>query len=257
MTPPMIPVLTYHAIDDRPSPVFTAPAVFAAQVAALAEAGYRSLSLASLASALVTGESLPPKSVVFTFDDGYASVHDRAWPLLRGCGFGATVFLISGFCGRDNRWPSQPASTPLGTLMTWAQVERLAADGCEFGAHTHTHRPLAALSSAEIEQELVISQAAVAAHTGRPASLFAYPYGAITPQAKECVGRYFDVAVSTELGLVSAASDRFALPRIDAYYLLPAFAPYLHTLAFRSYLGLRQGLRTLRRRRQRDWEGFK
>jgi peptidoglycan/xylan/chitin deacetylase (PgdA/CDA1 family) len=260
MTPPhaaaMIPILMHHAIDDRPSPVFTAPAVFAAQVAALAENGYRSLSLGALYRGLAAGEALPARSVVFTFDDGYRSVYDCAWPVLRRYGFGATVFLITGYCGRDNRWPGQPAATPLATLMTWAQIERLAADGCEFGAHTHTHRPLSALSAAAVEDELQTSQAVIAAHLGRAPDAFAYPYGDSSPQAKACVQRHFAGAVGTDLGLASAASDRYALPRIDAYYLPPAAVRSLHTAGFRYYLALRQQLRRLRRRRQRDWEGF-
>lgn len=256
MTLSTIPILTYHAVDDRPSPVFTAPSVFAAQVAALAGAGYRSLSLAALVEALAKGESLPSRAVVFTFDDGYTSFYERAWPLLRRYGFGATVFLISGYCGRDNRWPGQPAATPLATLMQWAQVEQLAAEGCEFGAHTHTHPPLSAFPPAEVDRELAASQAAVAAHTGQPAGVFAYPYGAISAAAKASARRYFRGAVGTDLGLVSAASDRYALRRIDAYYLSPALVPHLHTPAFRRYLCLRQQLRTLRRLRQRDWEGF-
>ena len=40
--------------------------------------------------------SLPEKAVVITFDDGYASVYDSAWPRLQAHGFSATVFLVTG-----------------------------------------------------------------------------------------------------------------------------------------------------------------
>ena len=47
----------------------------------------------------VSDDSRPP--AVITFDDGYRSVYDHAWPLLREMNLPATVFVVTGKHGPD------------------------------------------------------------------------------------------------------------------------------------------------------------
>lgn len=248
-----LPIVTYHALGDAASPVWTPLATFEAQLDAFARCGYRGLTLSGALDALRGGGPLPERSVVFTFDDGYESVHRLAWPRLRARGFVATVFLIDDYCGRDNRWPGQPSDLPVAPLLTWNQARDLAGDGWELGAHTRTHPALTALPLAEAEREIVGAQRAIAARLGRAAHVFAYPYGATNPAVTGVVRRHFAGAVGTALGLVHAGDDPYRLPRVDAHYLHPRFVPYLHTLWFARYLRLRQALRATRRRFRPDW----
>ena len=241
----MIPVITYHGVADIASPVFTAPQVFEGHLAALAKAGCQTVTLAEALAALRGEGALPEKAVVLCFDDGYASVAEVAWPLLRAYGFSATVFWVSGW--PDNHWPSQPPGIPRLPLLTAAQVARLAAEGCEFGAHTRTHPVLPRLNDAELEAELAESQAAVQRASGQPARLFAYPYGAFDSRVMAAARRCFDGAVSTRLGFATRHSDPYALERIDAYYLTPLLIAHLHDPLLARYFAVRQLLRTVRR----------
>jgi peptidoglycan/xylan/chitin deacetylase (PgdA/CDA1 family) len=51
------------------------------------------------------GVTLPPNAVALTFDDGYASNHDLALPVLREFGLPATVFITTAFLdGEDMLW---------------------------------------------------------------------------------------------------------------------------------------------------------
>ena len=51
------------------------------------------------------GEALPDEAVALTFDDGYASNHDLALPVLTEFGLPATIFLTTGFIdGEDMLW---------------------------------------------------------------------------------------------------------------------------------------------------------
>jgi peptidoglycan/xylan/chitin deacetylase (PgdA/CDA1 family) len=248
-----VPIITYHAIGAGPPPVWTPLHVFDAHLAAFAAHGYRTVSLAALLDSLGGGPPLPKRSLVLTFDDGYQSIYTHVWPRLSARGFGATVFLISDYCGRDNRWPGQPSTMPSARLLTWEQIAELASDGCEFGAHTRTHPALTTLQPAMLEEEIIGSKDIICERTGQAVRSFCYPYGATNPAVCAVVRRCFDGAVGTELGQVEPGCDPFLLPRLDAFYLHPAMIAYLDSALFRQYLRLRQSLRSIRRRFRPDW----
>ncbi len=249
----MIPIITYHAVEDVSSPVFVAPAVFQAQMAALADRGWQTVTLTAILDWLRNGTPLPRKSIALTFDDAYESVYAAAWPVMAARGFTGTLFLITDYMGRSNRWPGQMASVPELPLMSWAQARELAVAGWEMGAHTNTHPALPLLPPDEMAQEIVDSQTAVRQQTGQSARIFAQPYGATNPAVEALARRHFDGAASVRMGLADAASDPFALPRVDAYYLHPRLIPHLERPLFRRYLQLRQRLRQVRRLVKSDW----
>jgi len=61
------------------------------------------ISLAELAHCLKAG-SLPPKSVAVTFDDGYVDNLNNAKPILEKYAIPATVFICTGYIGREFWW---------------------------------------------------------------------------------------------------------------------------------------------------------
>ncbi len=250
----MIPILTYHSVG-RLNPVLDTPVEkFEQQLKAFAESGYKTVTVSQLVRLINAKSPLPDKSFVLTFDDGYQSFHTDAWPLLKKYGFNATVFLITDFCGKDNQWLGQPASVPKAALLTWDEVEELAEQGCEFGGHTLTHRPLSTLSADQLLDELVQSKAKIMEVTGQDASIFAYPYGDTNGDAVKAVQQHYEGAVSTNLGICGLNSDKYLLPRIDSYYLTQAWIDNLDKPWFRPYLGFRQALRKVRRLFQPDWQ---
>jgi peptidoglycan/xylan/chitin deacetylase (PgdA/CDA1 family) len=250
----MIPVITYHSLGNSPSPIYTPVEVFEAQMEALASAGYRTVSMSAVVNWLKGGPEPDINSIVLSFDDGYRSVYTEAWPRLKALGFSAIIFLVTDYCGRDNQWPGQPLGVPVEPLMNWPQIAELAAEGCEFGAHTLTHRPLPVLTPVQAEDEIAASKAAVSAHTGQSANIFAFPYGTSDAAIDEVVKRHFDGAVSTKLGVVQRGDNPYKLARIDAFYLNPRFVPHMQKPVFHRYLRVRQGLRDVRRRFRSDWQ---
>ncbi len=87
-----VAVLAYHRILD--------PEAFAAQVAFLARHTHP-VSLEEFSVASRTGASLPPRSVLLTFDDGDISVLNEALPLLRDRGIPAVAFVCPGVIDTD------------------------------------------------------------------------------------------------------------------------------------------------------------
>ncbi len=65
-----LPVLCYHHIrDTKPGDYVVPPAAFAAQMQALADSGYKTILPDQLYNYLVSGTSIPAKSVMLSFDD--------------------------------------------------------------------------------------------------------------------------------------------------------------------------------------------
>jgi peptidoglycan/xylan/chitin deacetylase (PgdA/CDA1 family) len=243
-----VPILMYHAIsDEREADVLayfqttTTPAAFALQMKVLRRLGYRGVSLreglelfnrhddpSRVQSSLSGGESGPArcKCVVLTFDDGFQDFYTSAIPVLKQYGFTATVFLPTAYLGDTaGRFRREPSAMPRAFLqkkfLTWDQVRELHQYGIEFGSHTVSHSKLVELSWKEIQSELQDSKLEIELRLGAKVQAFAYPFA--FPQSDQSFVRRFKrllaevgytSCVTTEVGRVSAGSDRYRLKRL-------------------------------------------
>lgn len=199
-------VLGYHAVSSSWECQLAVPGtVLRDQLALLARRGYVGLTL-SEAERRRTDGTLPHRSVVVTFDDGYASTA-RAVPILAEVGFPATIFVVTQFVdsGEPLSWhgieewlgpETRHELTPLG----WAELEALAERGWEIGSHTVTHPLLTIADDESLAVELAGSRAAIAARFGSCDAL-SYPYG----RADDRV-----VAAADRTGYANACSLTFA-----------------------------------------------
>lgn len=240
-------VLMYHSLDQDGSVISIAPQDFDRQMRVLHEEGCRVISFSQLVECLQCGQAPPDRSVVITFDDGFSSVYWVAAPILAHYSFPATVFLVAGYCGDTNDWPSQPPGIPRMPLMTWAQVRELEGYGFDFGAHTFTHPRLDQLPSDRLEHELLDSKALIEDRLGHEVELFSYPYGRISQSGASLVAQTYRGACTTRLGLATAKSSPLAIERVDAHYVrpLPMFRALSGSL-MPWYLGLRRSARLAR-----------
>ena len=98
-------ILLYHRVvtlDTDPQLLSITPDHFAEHLEYLSE-HYNPISLSEMHQALEAGKILD-KSVVITFDDGYADNLWNAKPLLERYGILATVFVTSGSVGSDKEF---------------------------------------------------------------------------------------------------------------------------------------------------------
>ena len=213
-----LPILTFHAIDDRSSVISFAPGLFSRAISRLHQSGFHSVGLLEAAACLRNGDPLPERACVVTFDDGYRSVYEEAFPVLQRYGIAATVFLTVG--GQRDGHPGQrlPALEQR-SMLAWNEIREMQRAGIHFGAHTLTHPDLTRLAPEALEREVVDSKNAIEDALGSSVDSFAYPYGRYDARSRKLVRRHFLCACSDRLGFAGPRSDVYALERIDAYYL--------------------------------------
>ena len=211
-----LPILTFHALDDRPAVCALPPRVFRRGIERLRARGFRALAVAEVGDRIRRGVDLPADAVAFSFDDGYRSVYEEAFPILGDAGLTATVFLTVGPpAGTRDRLPSLEGRD----MLSWAEIREMQRSGFAFGAHTLTHRDLRRLPAPEVETEMRTSKAMIEDRLGTAVTCFAYPYGRYDERSRALARELFACACSDALGLVTRRSDPWALERVDAYYL--------------------------------------
>jgi peptidoglycan/xylan/chitin deacetylase (PgdA/CDA1 family) len=99
-------ILIYHSIADGdrdPFGIAVSPAAFAAHVEILARR-FVPQSLSELCAGLDQEGTVPARSVVVTFDDGYANNLSAALPVLSAHAAPATLFVSTGYIGAEREF---------------------------------------------------------------------------------------------------------------------------------------------------------
>lgn len=108
-----VPVLMWHNLAEESSGNMTISVdTFRAQIEALHEAGFKTVSLQQLYDYVHFGTELPEKPIVLTFDDGYFSNYEYAFPILQEYDMQATIFAIGVSVGKDTYKDTDHAMTP-------------------------------------------------------------------------------------------------------------------------------------------------
>ncbi len=106
--------------------------------------GYTPISLQQYIDACEGKASLPPKPVLLTFDDGYASFASEVFPLLKQYQFPAVLSVVTGW---QIGYGYKPAD--VGPLVSWQQMREMEQSGLvAIASHSHSlHRFLPANSA--------------------------------------------------------------------------------------------------------------
>jgi peptidoglycan/xylan/chitin deacetylase (PgdA/CDA1 family) len=234
-------LLIYHRVGGgSPDERDLQPDDFGRQLDVLAE--HDVVPLDDALDRLDVGDDSP--SVVLTFDDGFADVHEHAWPQLRARGVPFTLYLATSFLGATMHWDGSTAKAA-GPALSWEQVAEMVASGlCTVGNHTHRHVRPEHLTSAELDE----CSAAIDERLGVVPRHFAYPWGVPVPAMTDELATRFRSACTGALGRNRPGTDRIALRRLPVRRTdpLPFFRAKLRGLgAERAYAGLVRGAKAV------------
>lgn len=150
-----VPVLMYHHIaTDSDSANIISPDLFEQQIAALAEAGYQAVTPDQLSAYVNQGAALPEKPVVITFDDGYLSNYEYAYPILQKYGMCATIFVVGATVGNQEHY--KDTEYPITPHFTYAQAKEMVDSGViSIQSHTYDMHQWAAYEDGRARENIL------------------------------------------------------------------------------------------------------
>jgi len=193
-------IFCYHLLVDKiryPGTEIT-PAAFEAQMKQLKDAGITVISMQDLLAWKRGEKNIPPRCAVITFDDGWKSQYEVAWPIMKKYGYPFTMFIYTeGVRG---------GALGGGGAITWEQLADMRDNGVDIEAHSATHQDLreghtirlvgpggkktaTKLTGPQYEQwlqnEVVGSKQLLEQRLGIKVNCFAVPFGNYNDHVKE------------------------------------------------------------------------
>lgn len=203
-----VPVLNYHQINNEDVNALTVSVEdFDAQMKYLAQNGYTSITPNEMLAAFENGETLPEKTVVITFDDGYLDNYLNAYPILQKYNLKGTMFVITDYV---SLYPN---------YITWDEAVEMQESGVmNLESHTMGHINLLKSSKEEAIFQLKTSKDALEAHLKKPVEFLAYPEGDYDDEIEKIAkDTKYKGAFTVNYDLTSKEEDPFALSRVPIF----------------------------------------
>jgi peptidoglycan/xylan/chitin deacetylase (PgdA/CDA1 family) len=184
-----VAILGFHKIGPPPaggwdSWFYVSADKFAEFLTDLHEESWEVIELSRFLRGLEKPETLPARSTLLTFDDGYSSMRDVTLPLLRRFDAPAVLFVPTDYVGGRNTFDA--GVEPEEAICDWKDLRELARGGVSIQSHAASHRRFSELSVQERAQEIVRSKATLEEHMNTPCDVIAFPYGDPGPLEEPC-----------------------------------------------------------------------
>lgn len=186
--------LAEMAVTHRPY-VLT-PEEFRAHVMAMRGTGFRGIPVSEVPL------ELGGRFFCLTFDDGWASDYEVAFPVLRELGHRATFFVV-------------PTMVDSPGYVTWAQLREMVAGGMEIGSHSLTHPFMQDLDAAGVRREFGESRDILQDRLGLPVRAASLPRGWEPPGFEAVLGELgYRVFCTSRVGWWYPGGRALAMPRV-------------------------------------------
>ena len=240
-----VPILMYHhlASETNGNEMIITPSDFEAQIKTLAENGYTAITFTDAENYVRYGAELPENPIIITFDDGYYSNYEYAYPVLSEYGMKATIFTIGCSVGKDTY---KDTGKPINPHFGEKEIREMTDSGIiDIQSHTYdmhmspvfegddartTMKQLAGESEDEyisaIRKDIQKSREQLSKMTGEETFVLAYPEGYYNDNVQRIVKEEgIRVTLSTRTGvhklIKGLDQSLLAMRRIDANLLSP------------------------------------
>lgn len=201
LTADALVILQYHHIGhSTPVSTSTSPERFYQHLQLIEESDYEVLSLKQVQQYITSNKTLPDKSVLITFDDGYSSIFTHAYPALKQKNWPFVVFINT-----------QPIDKQVKGFMTWDQLRTLSANRASIANHSVSHPHLLHYEAGEsaeswqtwLLKEINEAQNRIKEETGHDYKVFSYPYGEYNRHIQDLIEKSGYIAMGQHSGAVA------------------------------------------------------
>lgn len=179
-----LPILLYHNITETDGAydpdVHISKEKFKEHLNYLKENNYTTINFKDYYNYRTTGATLPEKPIIITFDDGYRSNYEIAYPCLKEMGMKATIFTVT----HSSYIPDQ-FSFP---HFNWQEAREMAkSEVIDIGSHSAGHLIHTYLSYNACFFQARRSFFDIYKNTGEKPFAYAYPTGAFTLESQKII----------------------------------------------------------------------
>lgn len=240
-------VLAYHDIEDGAADqrfLSVRTSALVEQFAWLKDNGYNVISMDDVIAAQQGKKELPEKSVVLTFDDGYAGFYTRVFPLLKAYHWPALLAPVGEWMDTppDKKVDFGGVMVPREQFLNWQEIREMSQSGLvEIGAHTYAeHKGMvanpqgntepfnvnrtydaktgryetAAEFEARVDKDVGLITQRIIQTTGKKPRVWVWPYGAASGVTLSVAHRHgYHMAMTLDDGLADI-NNNDNIPRL-------------------------------------------
>jgi len=135
-------IFSYHEIADKSETLDSTYAVsaanFEAQMKWLIDDGYNFIKIDDIINSRKHNKPLPSKAVLITFDDGYQSVYDNAFPILNKYHIPSLIALVGSWLQATDKVDFDGHQIDRSKFLSQNEIKEMVASGLvEVGSHSY------------------------------------------------------------------------------------------------------------------------
>jgi peptidoglycan/xylan/chitin deacetylase (PgdA/CDA1 family) len=171
--------------------------------------------------------TLPKKSVLITFDDGWRDNFVYAYPILKKYNLKATIFVVTSWIEKasnmaecdyeiqkHSKCKELVSTNTRDVICTWEEL-KLMSDVFDVHSHTHTHRDKYFDDDISWNDEFILSKNLIKKHLGFDDTHLCWPRGKYSDQLiKEATKSGFDILYTTKRGINKPDKNLLEIKRI-------------------------------------------
>ena len=234
-----LPIIMYHHIlkeTSKHGKFVISPQEFEQDLKFLKENGYTTITADALIRYHESGEPLPEKPVMLTFDDGYLSYLEYALPLLEKHDMAAVVSVVGAYTDDYTKSKDRCVSY---AYLNWEDIRTLAfSDHTEIQNHTYDMHKIAdgrngcakkrgenvAQYQKIFTEDVSKMRNLIYENTGKQANCFTYPFGYFCGEAEEEIkkmGFLMSLSCTEGLNYIDRQTSLFKLHRYNRAHNRP------------------------------------